>query len=429
VQTIRATKYVIVGAGQAGCRAALTLRAADPTAKIVLIGAEPHPPYERPALSKSVLKGTAAPGSVTIRNPGELAALGIELHLGHAAERIDAPTKEVVLEDNRRFSYDRLLLATGSRARPLPVGGSGLRHIHYLRTLDDSVTLANSLKSCRNLVVIGAGFIGLEVAAAAIEHFDCNVTIVEAGPGILQRGAPQAMRSAIHDLHLSHGAQFVFNDSVSAFRGGNSVERVVLASGKTLEADCTLIGIGVIAETNLAKSAGVKIDNGIVTDEFGETSVPGIFAAGEATNHVNIFLNASQRRECWQVAQNQSAVAANSMLGQREAYADIPWFWTDQYDHNFQLIGTTDDKSVQITRHYDKALATTTFFLKNGKIIGALCVNSGKDIRLVREILKHGLAVSPDLLAGPKVNLKAHLKQLVSQKNEPMISPENGGKK
>jgi 3-phenylpropionate/trans-cinnamate dioxygenase ferredoxin reductase subunit len=404
-----ACNYIIIGAGQAGCRAALTLRETDPKAKIVLIGAESHPPYERPPLSKGILKGATPWHSAIMRQGDQLRELKIEAFFGQAAERIDVANNIVTLEDGSNLPFDKLLLATGSKVRPLPVPGVELPHIHYLRTLDDCLALSESLATCRNLVVVGAGFIGLEVVASARERFGSEVIVVEAGAGILQRGAPDELRSVIETLHRSNGVRFVFNDGVSAFEGEGKVKRVVLDSGNILNADCVVIGIGITPETTLAERAGLKVEDGIVVDEFGETSHPGIYAAGEVTRHLNTFTNTIARRESWQVAQNQSVVAAKSMSGQRQAYDEIPWFWTDQFGHNFQLVGATGSKLQNVTRTYDGIFKSTTFFLDNGSVVGAMCVNSGKDIRLVQEAIRRGMKITPEQLADPAVKLKSHL--------------------
>ena len=404
-----ACNYIIVGAGQAGCRAALTIREADCKAKIVLIGAESHPPYERPPLSKGILKGTASPQSVLIKQAQQLAEMQIETHLGQTVDRIDVAKKEVLLKDDSRMHFDKLLLATGSRVRHLRVPGVDLKHVHYLRTLNDCLVLSKSLATCRHLIVVGAGFVGLEVAASARERFGCEVTVVEAGAGVLQRGAPDELRTAIEALHRDNGIRFVFNDGISTFEGEGKIERVVLNSGAILEADCAVIGIGVVPETTLAEQAGLEVDDGIVVDEFGETSHPGIFAAGEVTNHKNLFSGTSLRLESWQVAQNQSVVAAQSMAGHREDYNEIPWFWTDQFEHNFQLIGTTGASLDRVIRTYDGASKSTTFYLDKGTVVGALTINQGKDIRLVRDAIRKGIDITLEQLADPATKLKSHL--------------------
>ncbi len=401
--------YIVVGAGQAGCRAALTLREADSDATIALIGDEVHPPYERPPLSKGVLKGIVPVQSAVIRQAHQLDDLQIETRFGHAVDRIDVAKKKIVLDDNSSVRFDKLLLATGSRVRLLPVPGVQLAHVHYLRTLNDCLELSQSLANCRHLVVVGAGFIGLEVAASAREQFGCDVTIVEAGADILQRGVPDELRCAIKAQHRANGGRFVFNDGVSAFEGDGKIERLVLNSGMVLEADCAVIGIGVIPETTLAEQAGLDVDDGIVVNEFGETTHPDIFAAGEVTRHQNKFSGKSLRLESWQVAQNQSVVAARTMAGHREAYDEIPWFWTDQFGHNYQLIGATDASLDRVSRTCDGALKSTTFFLKNGDVVGAMSINQGKDIRLVRDAIIRGIDITPEQLADPAIKLKSHL--------------------
>ena len=401
--------YVIIGAGQAGCRAAIALRDADPDGRIILIGAEPHLPYERPALSKGVLTGAVSPQSIIIKKKEQLDKFAIETHLGHSVEQINLGKRKVVLDDGRSFRFDKLMLATGSRVRRLTVSGVELPHIYSLRTVDDCMALSKRLAECRHLVVVGAGFIGLEVAASARQRFGCEVTVVESGAGVLQRGAPDELRTSIYTLHRSKGIKFLFGDVVSAFEGNGIIERVVLTSGKILHTDCVVIGIGVIPETDLAARAGLEVKDGIVVDDFGETSQPGIFAAGEVTNHLNCFLKTTVRIESWQIAQNQSVVAANNMCGLGSSYNEIPWFWTDHFDNNFQLIGDTGSTLKRVTRLYGEVLQSTTFYIDKGIIVGALCINSGKDIRLVREAIRRGINITQEQLADPTIKLKLHL--------------------
>ena len=402
-------KYLIVGAGQAGCRAALALREADPEGNVMMIGSERHPPYERPALSKGVMSGNSAPQSVIIRQVDELGELGIETLLGHTVVQIDPENHIAILDDDSHISFNKLLLATGSIARQLAVPGADLDNIHTLRTLDDSLAISHNLSLCQNLAIIGAGFIGLEVAATASERFGCNVTVVEAGTGILQRGVPDELREAIQNLHSAKGTRFHFTESVSSFKGNGKLEQLRLASGKVLEADCAIIGIGVVPDTSLAERAGLEVSNGIVVNEYGETSHPDIFAAGEVTHHRNLFLGNSQRFESWQIAQNQSVVAAKSMIGEKQAYDEIPWFWTDQFGYNFQLIGSTKTNGEKVTRAYDGSQRSTTFYLENSDVVGALCINSGKDVALVRKAIRSGMNVTREQLADPSVNLKRHI--------------------
>lgn len=402
-------KYVIIGAGQAGCVAALTVRKTDPDGSILLIGEEQHPPYERPALSKNVLKGTSTPESVYIQQLEYFADLGITLQLGNRVEQIDPKNRCIQLDDGAYYNFDKLLLATGSRARSLGVPGENLTHIHTLRSLDDCLSLSGSLRNSRHLVVVGAGFIGLEVAASARQRFQCEVSVVEMGTDLLQRGAPEELRSQLRSLHHKNGVNFLFEEAVCRFEGLGSVERVVCKSGQAIDADCVVIGIGVEPEIDLAHDAGLEISNGILVNEYGETSCEDIFSAGEVTCHLNVFNGETARAESWQVAQQQSVIAARTMCGQREGYNEIPWFWTDQYGHNFQIIGSTTPDLEKIVRTYPDNDKSTTFYLKKGDVVGALTTNCGKDVRPVRDAIRRGMKITEQELADPSVKLKRHI--------------------
>ncbi len=394
----------------------MALRQVDTAGRITVIGDEPHLPYERPALSKGFLDGSVSASALTIRNAEQLRELSVELLLGRPVVRIDPGTSEVMLDDGRRLPYDRLLLATGSRARRLNIPGSDLAGIHYLRTLDDSRAVANRLHAGSNLVVIGAGFIGLEVAATARERFGCSVWVIEVGSEVLQRGAPSRLRHAASDLHRANGVEIFTSESASGFSGNGAVESVSLASGRQLKADCVVIGIGVVANTELAQRAGIEVDDGIVTDASGETSVPRIFAAGEVAAHDNQYLGGRCKSESWQVAQYQSVVAGRAMAGVKGIYSEIPWFWTDQFGVNFQFIGDTRDELRCVVRSYD-AHRSTAFYLNDADIVGALCTNSARDIGLARAAITKGIDISPEELADPEVKLKPRIRRIHSYRH------------
>ncbi len=398
--------YVIAGAGQAGCVAAMEIRNLDPEGAIILIGAESHPPYERPALSKDILSGSAETQSAFIKSAEELGELGIDFLPGLRVTEVDPAEKTIQLDNGSRQRFEKLLLATGSHPRQLSLSGSNLKQIHTLRSLDDCLSLRKSLSGCSNLMVIGAGFIGLEVAATAVTQFGCNVTVLEMGEDILQRGAPRELRSLIKSLHTQNNVKFRLGQGINSFEGDGSVEYVVTSGGEKIPTDCVVVGIGVEAEIALAESAGLRIDNGILVNQYGETSCPDIFAAGEVTCHGNEFLDAAVRLESWQIAQLQSLAAARAMTGQKQAFDEIPWFWTDQFGHNFQLIGRTDQDLETVQRQYDGPLKSTIFYLDCGRVVGALCVNSGKDVRLTRDAIRRGIDATPDELANPSVKLK-----------------------
>lgn len=412
-------RYLIIGAGQAGCKAALTLRAEDPDCFITLIGDEPHKPYERPQLSKGVLAGTMNADRLFMVSPDYFAQHHIVLLTSSVVETIDPRAKEVSLASGMRVSYDKLLLTTGSKVRQLRVPGSHLGGVHYLRTLDQALALHDHIATAKHLVVIGAGFIGLEVAATARQFSSCTVTVVEAGDNVLQRGVPREMREQILQLHRSHGVDFRFDKKVVALHGdpkkdGSHVTRVECHDGEALDADCVVIGIGVEPRVELAQQAGIAVQNGLVVNQHCETSSTDIYAAGEVTSHWNAQLDEFIRLESWQTAELQPVCAAQNMLGRVSSYSQIPWFWTDQYGVNIQLVGVLSSGREFISRHYDDS-RFIYFYFTNNKLIGAFAFNAGKDIRVTQKMIETGITPDPEALADPNQDLRKILKSNASK--------------
>lgn len=402
---------VIVGGGQAGCRAAEALRGLSSEVSITLIGEETHLPYERPPLSKGLLSGESGAEKARIKPPEFFEASRIDLRLGRRAVGLDPTRRLLTLAGGETLGFTKLLLATGSRPRRLGAPGTNLKGVHLLRTIDDAERLRDDLGRCRRLVVVGAGFLGLEVAACARERFGCEVTVLESAGSILRRGAPEEMRAAIEDLHTSNGVDIRCHAQVDYFEGNGRLERVVCAGGEALAADCAVVAIGVEPNTELARNAGLAVRDGIVVNEFCETSSEGIFAAGEVTNHWNRSLARAVRLESWQVAQTQAIAAARSICGLREPYEEVPWFWTDQYGHNFQLIGSFQPDARATRRTYEGQLRFTSFYCLDELVVGALAVNSGKDIRTARDLMRRQIQVSAAELSDPSNKLRKLLAQ------------------
>jgi 3-phenylpropionate/trans-cinnamate dioxygenase ferredoxin reductase component len=401
--------YVIVGAGQAGCNAAKALRTGDPESKIILIGEEPYVPYERPHLSKGFLSGTVELDQLLVVKADYFDANKISLLKSSMVVSIDQNMKEVKLSNGECLLYDKLLLTTGSKPRQLKIPGSKLKGIHYLRTLDQAKALHDHLAVASHLVIIGGGFIGLEIASIARQYKKCVVTVVEAGNMILQRGVTKEMREHIHQLHLLHGVNFLFNKSITTFLGDDQVASVEFQNKEILEADCVVIGIGVEPRTELAQDAGLAIQNGIVVNEYCETSTVDIFAAGDVTSQWNAQLDQFIRLESWQTAQMQSVCAAQNMLGIATKYNQVPWFWTDQYGVNIQLVGVISSGEKLVYRRF-KDNNFIYFYFNNQKLCGAFGFNTGKYIRATQKLLEQGISPDPILLANPEQDLKKLLK-------------------
>ena len=308
------SRLVIVGAGQAGGQAAAYLARNSFDGEILLLGEESLPPYERPPLSKAVLKGERQPEDGIFVSAEELAGLGVELRLGCEVVALERATQEVVLGGGDRVGYDKLLLTTGGRPRALALPGSGLDGVFLLRHAEDARGLMARLKPGAKIAVIGGGFIGLEVAASA-RQCGCDVTVIEAAPRILGRALPLEAAEAMAALHRAQGVEILTATAIAAFAGGESLEGIQLADGRLVPADVAVVGIGITPETALAEAAGLDVDDGILTDAYGQTSDPQIFAAGDCTRAYLPRYGAQLRLESYQNANLQSENVARSIMG------------------------------------------------------------------------------------------------------------------
>ena len=395
---------VIIGAGQAGGRAAEALRQGGHAGPITIVGDEVHPPYERPALSKEFL-ADADPAKIAWIRPGPwYAENGITLLSGRRATRIDRARKTVALDDGTSLTYGALILATGARPRLLPLDGADHPSVTYLRTIDDSRKLFPSLGPGGRIVVIGAGFIGLEVAAAAHAR-GAEVTVLEIGERPMARGVPALVGAFYADLHRAKGIDLRFGTSVRRISDADGQAVVELGSGETIGADAVVVGIGVIPNDGLAAEAGLAVDNGIVVDAYGRTSDPAIYAAGDATNHLNPRLGRLVRLESWQNAQNQAIAVARNILGAETEYAEVPWFWSDQFGVNLQIAGIPETGDEVIRRGTLGAGPALFFHVRDGKLAAAIGIDSARDIRFAKEIIALGGKVTPAELADPSIGL------------------------
>jgi 3-phenylpropionate/trans-cinnamate dioxygenase ferredoxin reductase component len=369
--------YVIIGASLAGAKAAETLRAEGFGGAIVLLGSEREPPYERPALSKGYLLGSDDRSSVFVHEAGWYPGHGVDLRLGVTAVAVDATTRRVLLEGGETVSYDRLLLATGAAPRRLSVSGSGLDGVLYLRSLEDSERLAKTLRGGGRVVIAGAGWIGLEVAAAA-RQAGCEVTVVEPEPTALHRHVGPEVGEVFTALHTEHGVAFRFGESVSELRGsGGQVAEVVTSAGAALPADAVVAAIGVSPNVALAMDAGLEVGNGVVVDAALRTSDPDIYAAGDVANAYNPLFGRRIRVEHWANALSGGPAAARSMLGQEVSYDYVPYFFSDQYDLGMETAGLPEPGSYDqvVYRGNRGAREFIAFWLHRGVVVAGMNVN------------------------------------------------------
>lgn len=404
-----ADPFVIVGAGHAARRTAEALRARDADAPIVMIGAERELPYDRPALSKDALLNDDGEQRAFVRDAAWYDAQRIALRLGTRVDAIEREAQRVRLDDGTTLPYAKLVLATGSRVRTFggPIDAGVVAH--YVRTVADARALRAQLVRGRRVAVLGGGFIGLEVAAAA-RQLGCDVTVIDPAARLLQRALPEVVGAYAHRLHDERGVGFQMATLPRAIRAAAGGGAIVETDRGDVHADVVVVGIGVLPNVELAQAAGLDVDNGIRVDAGCRTADRAIFAAGEVTMHFNPLLGRHVRIESWQVAENQPAVAAANLLGADDAYAELPWLWSDQYDCNLQMLGLFGAGQTTVVRGDPARGPFTVFGLgDDGRIVAAAAVNLGRDIGAARRLIAAGAMPDPQQLADPTVGLKTFL--------------------
>jgi 3-phenylpropionate/trans-cinnamate dioxygenase ferredoxin reductase subunit len=394
--------FVVVGANLAGGRAVETLRAEGFDGRVVLVGDEPDRPYERPPLSKEVVRRESDP--VFLRDAGWYAEQEIELRLGVRATELD-PAGTVSLGDGSSLDFDACLLATGGRPRVLDVPGAELDGIHYLRTLRDAEALAGALAARPRVVVIGAGFIGAEVAASA-RMVGCEVTVIEVLDVPLLRVLGDEIGGVYAQIHRDHGVDLRLGEGVERFDGSGRVEAVVGASGARYPADVVVVGVGIEPNVDLALGAGIACDNGIVVDDLCRTSAGKVFAAGDVARRPDVYSGGAIRPEHFQNAQNQGPAAARSMLGTGEPFREVPWFWSDQYDVNLQMLGYASPDGERIVRGSFEARDFIALFVESDHVVAAIALNRGRDVAATRRLIERRVTVDRARLADEDVPLK-----------------------
>ncbi|HEY0632861.1 MAG TPA: FAD-dependent oxidoreductase [Thermoleophilaceae bacterium] len=399
--------HVIVGAALAGAKAAEALREEGFEGRVVLIGAEPELPYERPPLSKEYLRGEAPREKARVHEEGFYEQHGIELRTGTTVTALDTGASEVELADGERLRYDRLLLATGAEPRRLSLPGADLDGVHYLRDLADADAIGARLaQGSGRVVVIGAGWIGSEVAASArVKGLD--VAVVEMADVPLERVLGREVGEIYAGVHRQHGVDMRLGATLEAFEGAGRIERVKLAGGAAIDCDFVVVGIGVVPRTELAERAGLEVGDGILVSKRLETSVAGVFAAGDVANAFHPFYGRKLRVEHWANALNQPATAARAMLGKAGAsYERLPYFFSDQYDVGMEYLGHASDWDEVVLRGDPSAPEFVAFWLKDGAVVAGMNVNVWDVGDPIRALIESRQQVDVARLRDPDVPLE-----------------------
>lgn len=403
---------VIIGAGQAGMQLAMSLRQQGTEVPITLLGDEPHPPYERPPLSKAFLKGDLEEERLYFRKPQAYADQRIDLRLGVRVRAIDRAAKVVRLEDGTALPYAACVIATGSRARRLDLPGADLDGVVTLRGIDDAHTLRARVRQGLETAVIGGGYIGMEIAAS-LTGLGAHVTVIEALPRVLSRGIAPVVAAHLTARHEAEGVTLETGIGVTAFEGQGRVEAIRLADGRLIKAALVVVGVGAALNDELAAAAGLATDGGVVTDACARTSDPAIFAIGDVAVQDHAFLGRRIRLESVQNATDQAkAVARTLTSGTPVPMTEVPWFWTQQFDLMVQMAGVADDGLDWIVRGRPEADAFAVYGLTGDVVTAVQAVNSGADYALGRRLIRERLRIAPERLADPATDVKT----LVSRK-------------
>lgn len=398
------SSFVIVGAGLAGAKAAEALREEGFDGSLVLIGAEAERPYERPPLSKEYVRGEAGREKVYVHAADFYAQHDIQLRLGRAAVDLDTTARALTLDDGETLRYDQLLLTTGARARKLPIPGADLDGVLYLRTVEDSDALRERLDAGGKVVVIGAGWIGAEIAASARQR-GLDVTVIDPMAAPLERVMGTEVGTVYRDIHVDHGVQMLMGTGVKSFEGTGSVQRVRTSDGRVLDCDFVVVGVGAQPCTEIAEQAGIAVQNGILVDEGLRTSAPGVFAAGDVANAQHPFYGERIRAEHWANALHQGPVAARNMLGHADVYDRLPYFFSDQYETGMEFTGFAQGWDRVVFRGDRASREFLAFWIADDRVVAGMNLNVWDVTEPIERLIRGRKIVDDRDLADPDIPL------------------------
>lgn len=401
---------VIVGAGHAGGRVAQHLRALGYDQRLTLVGEEPHPPYERPALSKELLKGERTAPELVLGPAAFWTDCDAVVHVRGRVSALDAEARLLSLSDGSTIGFDGLVVATGGRARTLNIPGTDLPGVFTLRTIDDSLALRETLAPGRRVVIVGAGVIGMEVTASA-RALGADVTVLEAGQRILARCLPPAASEWLHGLHTANGTRIETDVQVSGIERDGTALLVHVARGGeawTLGADVVLAAVGIDSGVDFLQGTGIANEHGVpVGVDCRSPVAPWCFAAGDVALTYSPLYQRAVRQETWRNAENQAQAVAGFLLGRTEPYVEVPWMWTDQLGHNIQVVGQPGDADDMVVRHGASGAPATMLLLRGGQVAGGVLIDNGRDRKHLEALVRHGTPVERSRLADAAIPLKA----------------------
>ena len=398
-------RVVIAGAGHAAGQLVASLRQHKFDGQIVLVGDEPYLPYQRPPLSKKFLAGDMDAERLYVKPAGFYDDAGVELHLDTTITAIDRENKSLKVAGDAEITYDKLVLALGSRARQLAVEGTDLKGVHYLRSIADVDGIRDGLEPGRRLVVIGAGYIGLEVAAVA-QQAGLDVTVIEMADRVMSRVVSPEISDFYQIEHTSQGVRLRLSTGVTALNGKKRIKSVTTADGEDIRADLVVIGVGIQPNTELATDAGLAVDNGIVVDNHCITSDPDIFAVGDCTSHPNAIYGRQLRLESVHNALEQAKTAAANICGGDVSYSQVPWFWSDQYDLKLQIAGLSEGHDDVVIRGNPAKRSFSCLYLADGRLIAVDAVNAPRDFVQSKQLIADRVEIDATRLADTEIALK-----------------------
>lgn len=399
---------VIIGAGQAGAQAAASLRQMGYDLPITLIGDEPVAPYQRPPLSKAYLSSEMNRSDLFLRPDSFWEKFNIQLRTATRVTSLDLAKNEVQLDDGSLLGFSDLILATGTKARELPIAGNDLQHVYYLRSMADAENIKAAFAPGKKLVAIGAGYIGLECAATAIKQ-GMSVSVLEAQERILARVAGAELSQFFEQVHRKAGVQLRLNTMAQEFVGTETITAVVLQNGEKLPADIVVVGVGVLPNEELAKIAGIACNNGIIVDEFCRTSAESVYAVGDVCRHPSALYDGDLRLESVQNAIDQGKIAAAAICGKPKSYNSVPWFWSDQYDLKLQIAGIHIGHDEVIVRKLKADNSFAIFYLKSSVLLACDAINAPAEYMASRMLIGKKSKLDIEKLQNPEFPMKGFL--------------------
>jgi len=397
-------RTIIVGAGHAGGMTAIFLSKKKYKGQVILIGQENHYPYQRPPLSKDFLTTTLESKHLYLKSDNFYKRNSINILKGLVVKKIDRQEKYLKLENGNQLDFENLVLATGSIVKKIDTECNG-SNIHYLRDIEDAIKLKNNLLNKKSVTIIGAGYIGLEVASSAIKH-QLKTTIIEMEDSVMKRSVSNDVSNFFEHKHSKHGVKFLFNRSVNSIKDFKGRKEIVCNDGTIIHSDFVVVGVGVKPNMELAEEIGLECNNGIIVDENGVTNDPNIYAVGDCANHFNTIYKKRLRLESVQNCIDQSNAVAASITGKNDPYCSVPWFWSDQYDSKLQIAGIKDQFDEKIIRGNIKRGKFSVLYLRNEKLISIDCINQPKDFIAGKKLIQKKKALKISELQNPAVNLK-----------------------